>query len=418
MASSASSSISPAALPATTPPPPPSPCPPPDPDPDPLLAAAVGGLEAPVPCSLGCSELLLPPPPPRLPANSTPKLVAEAPVTSSEQPWVEVGGQHRSRMEKAPAPSPRKGVGVSLAFKRRTYGRCFRCLASEHFVADCRDPIRCLGCGISGHREREFPTRLPAKQASTPHSPSHAAFPRRSPDAPPYHAPPPYPPHRSWASVAASPAVLVQEAPCSNSGSPCSGLADLVKSSIAAELGLLQPHFAAQIEALHTEVQALAATRTEEVIQPLRDMAFALQGWAVQVSSLLERLEAISGSVVSSPAINGSPEVQEDGTLRIGGGPFSSSAPMDPPPPWCEHEEPAPLVVACAKGVSETSVVGCSSEVLATMALPADVLPTLDVVLHKMMIQHEEEQGTVEEIVKMSKDMEQIEVVLPTAATL
>ncbi|KAF7060544.1 hypothetical protein CFC21_067330 [Triticum aestivum] len=143
-------------------------------------------------------------------------------------------------------------------------------------------------------------------------------------------------------------------------------------------------------------------------------MAFALQGWAVQVSSLLERLEAISDSVVSSPTINGSPEVREDGTLRIGGGHFSSSAPMDPPPPWCEHEEPAPLVVACAKGVSETSVAGCSSEVLATMAFPADVLPTFDVVLHKMMIQHKEEQGTVEEIVKVSKDMEQIEVVLPT----
>ncbi|XBI13607.1 hypothetical protein VPH35_140329 [Triticum aestivum] len=131
-------------------------------------------------------------------------------------------------------------------------------------------------------------------------------------------------------------------------------------------------------------------------------MAFTLQGWAVQVSILLERLEAISGSVVSSPAINGSPEVREGGTTRIGGGPFSSSAPMGLPPPWCEHEEPAPLVVACAKGVSETSVAACSSEVLATMALPADVLPTLDV----------EEQGTFEEIVKVSKDMEQIEVVL------
>ncbi|KAF7081510.1 hypothetical protein CFC21_085446 [Triticum aestivum] len=142
-------------------------------------------------------------------------------------------------------------------------------------------------------------------------------------------------------------------------------------------------------------------------------MAFALQGWAVQVSSLLERLEAISGSVVSWPAINGSPEVREGGTTRIGGGLFSSSAPMDPPPSWCEHEEHAPLVVACAKGVSETSVAGCSSEVLAIMALPADVFPTLDVVLHEMVIQHEEEQGTVEEIVKVSNDMEQIEVVLP-----
>lgn len=32
--------------------------------------------------------------------------------------------------------------------------RCFRCLASDHLVAECRDPLRCLHCRRSGHRAR------------------------------------------------------------------------------------------------------------------------------------------------------------------------------------------------------------------------------------------------------------------------
>jgi hypothetical protein len=41
------------------------------------------------------------------------------------------------------------GTGASTAreaFLRRLDGRCFRCLASDHHVAQCRDPIRCLRC--------------------------------------------------------------------------------------------------------------------------------------------------------------------------------------------------------------------------------------------------------------------------------
>lgn len=31
---------------------------------------------------------------------------------------------------------------------------CFRCLAPDHFVVQCRDPVRCRRCGASGHMER------------------------------------------------------------------------------------------------------------------------------------------------------------------------------------------------------------------------------------------------------------------------
>nr|CAD1825921.1 unnamed protein product [Ananas comosus var. bracteatus] len=35
---------------------------------------------------------------------------------------------------------------------KRGGGRCFRCLASDHWAADCRDPIKCIRCLRSGHR--------------------------------------------------------------------------------------------------------------------------------------------------------------------------------------------------------------------------------------------------------------------------
>lgn len=30
--------------------------------------------------------------------------------------------------------------------------KCFRCLASDHQIAECRDPVRCIRCRKSGHR--------------------------------------------------------------------------------------------------------------------------------------------------------------------------------------------------------------------------------------------------------------------------
>jgi hypothetical protein len=41
------------------------------------------------------------------------------------------------------------------AFRSKTDGRCFVCLAADHRAASCRDPIRCFKCRRSGHRERD-----------------------------------------------------------------------------------------------------------------------------------------------------------------------------------------------------------------------------------------------------------------------
>lgn len=47
------------------------------------------------------------------------------------------------------------------AYKRRLAGVCYRCLASDHRVAQCRDPVRCLRCRGNGHISSSCPSRQP-----------------------------------------------------------------------------------------------------------------------------------------------------------------------------------------------------------------------------------------------------------------
>ncbi len=52
----------------------------------------------------------------------------------------------------------------------RKSGRCYRCLALDHSVAECRDPVRCLACRKVGHRASQCalrPCRAPGQQAAS-----------------------------------------------------------------------------------------------------------------------------------------------------------------------------------------------------------------------------------------------------------
>jgi hypothetical protein len=67
-------------------------------------------------------------------------------------------------------------------FKKRTVGRCFRCLASDHRVADYRDPLKCFRCYKSSHQARLC--RSPPAPVAPPHrgtttAPSSAMTPHR-----------------------------------------------------------------------------------------------------------------------------------------------------------------------------------------------------------------------------------------------
>ncbi|CAN6166399.1 unnamed protein product [Urochloa humidicola] len=57
-------------------------------------------------------------------------------------------------------PAPRKTADEKRRLRRARslsppQTRCYRCLASDHLIAACRDPIRCRGCLRNGHRSQD-----------------------------------------------------------------------------------------------------------------------------------------------------------------------------------------------------------------------------------------------------------------------
>ena len=207
----------------------------------------------------------LPPPPDKLPAGFTPTVVPGDSMATVEQAWVEVGARRRPRPEKVAAPPPRKEAGLPRAFKQRTFGLCFRCLASDHFVAGCRGSIRCLGCGVSGHLERDCKAPHPAG-SGPPHCPRTPAEPCQRP-IPSSGASPAQPlrPCRSWASVVAQPGGSAADGDVSAAGS----------GGPPAVLGSVEPLLAAQAEVITAELQAMFAARLEVLFKPLQDLVAA-----------------------------------------------------------------------------------------------------------------------------------------------
>jgi hypothetical protein len=67
-----------------------------------------------------------------------------------------------------PAPQPKTETSRSATLHKEISiaNHCFRCLASDHLVRDCRDPIRCILCRRLGHRKPDYPT-LPSMLPKT-----------------------------------------------------------------------------------------------------------------------------------------------------------------------------------------------------------------------------------------------------------
>ncbi|KAK1653335.1 hypothetical protein QYE76_071140 [Lolium multiflorum] len=82
----------------------------------------------------------------------------------------------------APAASPKT---PPPPFKTLSLDGCFRCLSTLHQIRSCRDPIRCRGCGRSGHRRRECTMPFPQPTfVPTATSPRVAPAARRRPPTP------------------------------------------------------------------------------------------------------------------------------------------------------------------------------------------------------------------------------------------
>ncbi|KAF8648719.1 hypothetical protein HU200_064773 [Digitaria exilis] len=116
-----------------------------------------------------------------------------APIAAVEKKlspiWVEVKYKHRKSKADIPLqvasfksrdgrPHAGDTPGDKLpAYKEAFVGRCFRCLASDHRLSQCRDPPRCLACRRSGHFARDCPERrrrsLHSRLSFPPRKPVH-----------------------------------------------------------------------------------------------------------------------------------------------------------------------------------------------------------------------------------------------------
>ncbi|CAO2039669.1 unnamed protein product [Urochloa humidicola] len=93
------------------------------------------------------------------------------PRRDSSPPWQPAKSKRRLQSRSFPSSSTpsRRSPSLQLAkdghrstpssYKEALRGRCFRCLAKDHRLAQCRDPPRCLLCRASGHLARRCPRR-------------------------------------------------------------------------------------------------------------------------------------------------------------------------------------------------------------------------------------------------------------------
>uniref|UniRef100_A0A0A8ZQR4 Uncharacterized protein n=1 Tax=Arundo donax TaxID=35708 RepID=A0A0A8ZQR4_ARUDO len=123
--------------------------------------------------------------------------------------WQTVRGQYwwrkqrpsvQSRLEARREPSRRlqsihgrlrkiSTLDLQELFKRKAEGRCFRCLASNHRVALCRDPLCCIVCLKYDQRARHC--RAASASALTSTAKSFTLPPRVTPPTSHQHHKPP-----------------------------------------------------------------------------------------------------------------------------------------------------------------------------------------------------------------------------------
>lgn len=106
------------------------------------------------------------------------------------QEWVEVKPRRWWRRRDPSSPGrhskhshqTRSGDGrvtSSFDYKKWLAGRCYRCLAKSHQVAQCREPLRCWCCKRNGHTVRRCPEEhnTTNQPPSPPHIADNATFP-------------------------------------------------------------------------------------------------------------------------------------------------------------------------------------------------------------------------------------------------
>ncbi|CAO2162731.1 unnamed protein product [Urochloa humidicola] len=94
-------------------------------------------------------------------ANKGGRFSSAAEATLPEhEPW---------RSTCATEPGPSSSNGFTPLFKLQTMGKCYNCLRSDHFVASCSFPTRCLLCHCEGHIARSCALLYEYRGPGAPH---------------------------------------------------------------------------------------------------------------------------------------------------------------------------------------------------------------------------------------------------------
>jgi len=75
---------------------------------------------------------------------------------------IQVAGSPASYLQAALTPPAKPLVQTKTLSRPASLDGCFRCLASDHLVKDCRDPVRCRRCRSSRHRS--WQCKMPFKR--------------------------------------------------------------------------------------------------------------------------------------------------------------------------------------------------------------------------------------------------------------
>ncbi|EEE64136.1 hypothetical protein OsJ_18968 [Oryza sativa Japonica Group] len=225
------------------------------------------------------------------PARATSKSQIEAEEQDLSSKWQAVKPKFWWRKRQNPSSSTSQVVfnrpatsfnplNLREKFKEILHGKCFRCFASDHQAAACRDPIRCYTCRRSGH----ISFRCPNKSKQPIHS--RLTFPKQAPSIQSRLIFPPLPSKNQQQPTTTrpgsvfhrlhKPAVTMDHIPGLPNQRPAVGYATVPMTELMQhELERLHYHGAlisAEVEGQETSPREVARALTQQVGIPISDL--------------------------------------------------------------------------------------------------------------------------------------------------
>lgn len=108
-------------------------------------------------------------------------------MQQSQNQWTQVRQRHwwrkKSHSRQAEKAVEKVSFRAEGRLKLQLAGRCFRCLAKDHRIELCREPVKCLRCRTNGHIAHQCPNRSTGNKRTLQPPPSSAVAASHFPQA-------------------------------------------------------------------------------------------------------------------------------------------------------------------------------------------------------------------------------------------